>query len=495
MEKKYFLSIDRGQTGIKAAFCDMDAEVVAVASCPCDPLESPKAGWAQQDMNRIWEQTKTAIARLFSKCDIKPEEIAAISFSGQGGGNFIVSEDGKPVYPGKVSMDARHEEVMSHFENPEGIPVTNEIGFMLWLKENEPEAYKKSRWILGSKDWIRYCLTGKANTDMSDTPAPVDFKTKEYDKRGCDVIGCPEVKEMLAPLVYASEVVGAVTKDAAMQTGLIEGTPVVAGAHDMIACSVGAGGIKQGHLAIIMGTMGINICVVDKDTEMPEPEIPGKSFTFGGVCEGMRTATSSISSGCNTMNWFLDLLFKEEEKEAEERGIPVFALLEEKLLGRKPSKVLFQPYLLGTFYNSSAKAGLIGIDATTTREDILLSLFQGICLSMCMEIESLENRVQKFDDIWIVGGGSKSKIWGQMFADVLNRPVHIPSTSEVGCRGAAICAGIALGVFDPENLPQMSMAKTYEPNADKHAEYMKQMPIYKQAYEANADIWDQQKKL
>ena len=85
----------------------------------------------------------------------------------------------------------------------------------------------------------------------------------------------------------------------------------------------------------------------------------------------------------------------------------------------------FIQYLMGTFYNSSATAGFSNITACTSREDIVLSMFQGICISMCIEIQKLEKRVQHFEQIYMVGGGSKSNIWGQMFADVLDRPIHI----------------------------------------------------------------------
>lgn len=493
MDKKYILSIDRGQSCIKAAFCGLYGDVIRVESRGCQPIESPRNGWAQQDMNLIWEQAAQAIRSLFRKNDICPMEVAAVSFCGQGGGNFLVSEEGEAVYPGVLSMDSRHEEMAAAFENPEDIEIPRTVAFMRWLKEEEPQVFQKTRWILGSKDWIRYCLTGKANADMSDPPAPVDLDTGEYQTQCLDAAGIPECASMLPPLVYASEICGAVTKEAAEKTGLIEGTPVVAGAHDMIACSIGSGGNHQGHLAVILGTMGINIAVADQKTRLKEAKAPGESFVFGGITRELKTVTTSIGSGCNTMNWFLDLLFEKEEQEARERGISVFELLEERLAGKGPSSVIFQPYLLGTFYNSSAKAGLIGITANTSRDDILLALFQGICVSMCMEIAKLEERVEEFQEIWMVGGGSKSRIWGQMYADVLNRPVHIGRDSEAGCRGAAICAGVALGCYSlGEDFPKPVAAKTYYPREESAKWYEGQMELYKEAYGMASGIWERQ---
>lgn len=490
MEKKYILSIDRGQTGIKAALCDIGAKVIAVESLRCQPIQSPAPGWAQQDMELMWQQTVTVIKRLLKDGNVQPQEIAAVSFSGQGGGNFLVSEEGRAVYPGVLSLDSRHEGILDWISNPEQIEIPRTIAFMRWLKEYEPEVFGKTRWILGSKDWLRYCLTGKANADMSDTPAPVDMNAREYRTVCLEMAGVSECIDMLPPLVYASEICGTITEKAAEETGLLEGTPVVAGAHDMIACSVGAGGNRQGHLAIIMGTLGINIAVVDQKTILPEVRIPGEGFVFGGIAKGMRTATTSIGSGCNTMNWMLDMLFEQEQKEANDRGITIFELLEEKLLGREISDIIFQPYIMGTFYNSSAKAGLLGITERTTREDLLLALFQGICISMCIEIQRLEERVQVFDNIWMVGGGSKSRIWGQMFADILKRPVRICTTSEVGCRGAAICAGVALGYYTlGEDFPMPKASVVYHPRKEKSEQYERQLNRYKEAYELSVSLW------
>ena len=350
---------------------------------------------------------------------------------------------------------------------------------MRWLKENEPDVYADTKWILGSKDWIRFCMTGKANADMSDTPAPVDYEKREYITESLVEAGVPECIDMLPELCYASEICGYVTKEAAEKTGLLEGTPVAAGAHDMIACSAGAGGNKQGHLTIIMGTLGINIAVVDAGRKLPAPKRNGESFTFAGVTKDVMTATTSIGSACNSMNWFLNMFFQEELKEAAEKNIGIFELLEQKLDGRDVSQVMFYPYLMGTFYNSNATAGFSNITASTSREDVILAMFQGICISMCLEIQKLEERVQRFERIYMVGGGSKSNIWGQMFADVLDRPVHICQNSEVGCRGAAICAGIALGniSFD-KHFPMPKVKKTYYPRSEYTEKYQKQLKKY-----------------
>lgn len=491
MMKQYILAIDRGQTSIKAAITDLNGKIHQVASTHCEPIQTPHPGFAQQDMDLIWQQAAFVIRKVLTESDVDAEEISAVSFSGQGGGNFLIDQEGVPTYPGVLSMDSRHEALLKKLRKPEKVTIPRTAAFMRWLKDENPAVYERTRWVFGSKDWIRYCLTDAANVDMSDTPLPVDPVTGKYDTRAFDVLGIPECAEKLPDPVYASRICGHVTGKAAKKTGLMEGTPVACGAHDMIACSVGAGGRGEGHLAIIMGTMGINIAVVDRNTILKPVSRPGESFEFCGAVPGQRMATTSIGSGCNTMNWFLQLLFREEMQEARAEHISVFTLLERKLNYQQPVDLIFQPYLLGTIYNSNAKAGIFGISQSTTREDLIQALFQGIALSMCMEIEKLEARIRPFDDIWIVGGGAKSSIWGQMFADILGKKVRTSRSPEVGCRGAAICAGIALGAYTMDTAPQPVVGHEYTSRRKWHELYQQQLEVYRKAYIAEEPIWDE----
>jgi L-xylulokinase len=242
--------------------------------------------------------------------------------------------------------------------------------------------------------------------------------------------------------------------------------------------------------------MGINIAAVDEKTILPPVKNFGEWFTFAGMSRGQRAITSSIGSGCNSINWFLNMFFRDIVMEVERTGISVFTYLEQLLSGQKPTNVIFQPYLLGTFYNSSAKAGFLGITSQTSREELLLAMFQGVCISMCIEIKRLETVLETFHDICIVGGGSNSTIWSQMFADVLDRPVRVCTTSEVGCRGAAICAAVALGfIKGMKDIAPPEQKHEYLPRPEMHAVYMEQYEIYSKLNESCTMMWEKQNKL
>jgi len=475
MEQKYILAIDRGQSNIKAALCNEKAEIVCLTSEQCQKIQSPKTGWAEQDMDLMWEQAARAVKGLIQKSGISAIQIHAVAFSGQGGGNFLVDENGNSVRAGILSLDNRYEEVL-HFisaRNPKALPKT--ILTMRWLKEHEPEHYKKTVYILGSKDWIRYKMTGRVNADMSDTPAPVEEGTKEYAVECCKIAGVEECISMLPELKYGNECCGAVSQEASLECGLAEGTPVFTGAHDMIACAVGAGGIRQGHLTIIMGTLGINIAAVDRNTKLPDCDIPGDWFTFEGISQGERFVTSSIGSAGAVLDWFVDSFFC-EELAAKGRRV-LFSDIEKELKSCKPSDLIFHPYLMGTFYDSSLKGNFIGISAEMTKYDFLFAVYQGICIAMCLEVEKLESLLGRFMAVHFVGGGSDSRVWGQMFADILNRKIYICQEKEVGCRGAAVCAGLGFGIYSKsEEIPRPSVRHTYYPREDMHK-------LYKRPYE------------
>lgn len=394
-------------------------------------------------------------------------------------------------------MDSRHQETIdeiqreSKIEDSSVLPRT--VLFMRWLKDKEPDIYRKVKWILGSKDWIRYKLTGEPACDMSDTPVPVNFQEKSYKTHYLLNANIPECIDMLPPLKYATEIGGHVTTAAAAETGLPPGIPVVIGAHDMIACSVGTGGNHQGHLTIILGTMGINIATADRLNTL-QTDTTGNTFIFGNIVPDHYTVTSSIGSGCNTLNWFLDTLFTEEKRQAAAESKNIYQYLETKLSKLPLTEIIFQPYLLGTFYNPYARAGIFGITSRTTREELILSMYQGICLSMCLEIRKLSDSLQHFDDIWITGGGSNSSLWCQMFSDALGLPVSVSDNAEAGCRGAAICAGIALGYYGwQKNFPAPHPANIYYPDETQKKSYQDRLALYEYLYESVSSVYKHKK--
>jgi L-xylulokinase len=396
-----------------------------------------------------------------------------------------VDAEGEPVREGILSIDSRHEEVAALLR---GADLPKTIAVMRWLKEFEPESYRRTRWILGSKDWIRFKLTGIANADMTDTAAPADGESRRYLTECCDEAGVPECVSMLPPLKYSCELCGTLSEAAAAETGLKAGTRVVAGAHDMLACLAGTGCAEQGQLTVILGTLGINIAAVDGKTALPRSTRPGEWFVFSGIREGARAVTSSIGSGCNSLDMILESFLRDVAAEAERKGASLYSYANDLVAGLEPTSVIFQPYIMGTFYNKNAKAGFIGISSKTTRDELLLSVFQGICLSMCLEIRRLEGILGRFWDIWLVGGGAKSPVWCQMFADALNATVHASDEGEIGCRGAALCAGIALGYLKEIGPP--GNRRDYTPSPDRHSLYARQMELYRESYDACMGIWE-----
>ena len=271
----YLLGIDRGTTNIKAVLFDLDGKEIKKSIYPCEDITHPFAGWSEQNMDMIWEVAKKSINNLWSE-KIKSSDVIAIGFSGQGSGIFTIDKSGNPVRNGIVSTDIRAKKLVDSLNNPEVIKEVYKISrgtffeaspitLLRWLKENEPENYKRIDKILFSKDWVKFKLTGEACTEPTDASGGVlmDVENNNYSKRLFEIAGISESWEKLPDLLPSYKICGKVSKRAAEETGLIQGIPVVNGAHDICAVSFAAGGVEEGHLTTALGTWGLNMAVLD----------------------------------------------------------------------------------------------------------------------------------------------------------------------------------------------------------------------------------------
>ena len=310
---KYLLGIDRGTTNVKAILFDFEGNQIKKSSRPSGEISHPYPGWSEQDMNTIWARTCEAIRGLFDD-QFKAEEVAAIGLSGQGNGIFTIDEHGEPVRPGILSVDTRTKEIIALLKRDGSIdnavsllqfPIgeNGPLGMLRWLKENEYDNYKRINKFFFSKDWIKYKLTGQVSTDQSDAGGAglINNYTGKCPEEVYDCLGISECKTKKPPVVPTWEISGRVTKKAAQETGLLEGTPVVSGAHDIAACSFGAGGIEEGHLTMIVGTWGLNLAVLNQI-----PEFDGNSMVFQHAIPHRWLACSGDGNSGSSLQWFID---------------------------------------------------------------------------------------------------------------------------------------------------------------------------------------------
>lgn len=471
---KYILCIDRGTTNIKVSAFDLSCRELCTVSQSCAAIENPRPGWYEQDMDLIWERTVLAVRSLMKK-GFNPAGMEAISIAGQGSGLYLLDSEGRPVRKGILSLDKRSIELCNELKaslnlsasmNRTGGPLApySIMALLCWLKLHEPESYSCISGLCFSKDWIRYKLTGRLNTDITESNAAgINLTTHEYDLDYYHVLGLDEMISCLPPIIRPWDVAGFVNREAAAALGICEGVPVMAGAHDIAACSLGTGGNTAGHLTLTMGTLSILLAVTDS------PDRKSKDLLSNcGIPPKTWLSIYSLGGMGANLSWYYELLFSAEKAAAAKSGENVFEQVERVLCSRKMLPILCHPFAFGgPDSNNKALGGLYNLSSKFDRYDVLMAVYQGMACACRDAIDRMRSR-DGFNEIWLDGGGAQSRIFGQLLADMSDCPVYISSVKESVCRGAAMCALMGLDqgdllINDSAAAPQ----KTFWPDRDK----------------------------
>ena len=498
--EQYILCIDRGSTAVKAVLFDMQGKEVCVSKQKCPPIQNPHHGWSEQDMDNVWLQAAKAIRGITNQ--FNPKNITCIGVGGQGGGAFLVDDNKKPVRNGILSLDYRSNAICEKWnKNIDLVAMLKKTGqfefvpaqpltILYWLKNEEPDSYKKIDKILFSKDWIRLCLTGECATDYTDASGGglIDIATNEYCYDLMEELNLTDAKRMLPNLKNSTDFAGAITEQAAKETGLIPGTPVITGAHDIAACSVGVGGVSEGHLSIIVGTMGLNLAVESK----PQTDY---TLTFQGVVPGRWISSTCTYGAGSTLDWCIKTFFENETATERERA-EFYERLDSELQKRTPSSLLFYPYLFGNGAKL-ALGGLNGLGAWHDKYDMFLAAMQGVVYSDVLAMKQLLAS-KNLTDIWLIGGWSQNDSLCQLFANVLNKRIHKADVKEATSRGVALCVLQSLGVissFDDAIVKEVPLQRIFEPEFNRVEWYEKHFKLFCDSEKEMQKIWKEQHKL
>jgi len=499
----YLLGIDNGCTVSKAALFTLDGRELAVASGKTELLAS-QTGFSERNMDEMWLKTAQAVNQVIAKAQVPPEEIACIACTGHGNGLYLIDDQGEPTRNAILSMDSRARKYVDKWladgidkkvrpKTMQSVWPAQPNALLAWLRDNEPEAMKKSRWVLMAKDYIRFKLTCQVNAELTDFSGTslMNLQTRQYDENLLADFGIAEMIELLPPIVHSADIAGHVTAQAAELTGLRTGTPVAAGMFDIDACGLACGLIDETQLCMIVGTWGNNqyiskTPVVDEDVFMTSCySIPEYYLMLEG----------SATSGSN-LEWFVTQFFEAEKKIAETKGQSVYDICNELVASTEPeqSNIVFLPFLYGSNANPDAKASFIGIDAWHNRGHILRAIYEGVVFGHKKHVERLLKFREMPDVIRLTGGAARSDVWLQIFADVFALPVQIPDGTELGALGAAIAAAVAAGAFAdyPQAVQKMvRFSKTVHPNRDRIDLYKAKYQRYNKVIEALDPVWKQ----
>ncbi len=504
---KYLLGIDNGSTVSKAALFDLAGKEIAVASYPAD-TEYPHPGWTERDMEMLWQSTARAIRQVLRQSGVQPEEVASIGNTGHGNGLYLLDKEGRALRNGIQSLDSRAADVVEAWNEDKlhtrVFPLTIQSfwpaqpnALLVWLKRNEPENYERIGSILMVKDYIKYRLSGEITGDYTDMSGAnlMDVRNKCYSSELMSLYGLPEVFDALPPLKHSSEVIGQVVPAAARETGLAVGTPVVGGLFDVDASAIGAGVIHANQACLVMGSWSINEVITE------EPIVDPGLFmtTIFAAADLFLTIEGSATSATN-LEWFVNQFCGEEREEARRRGISVYEVCSEEV-GNIPaarSNIIFHPFLFGSNVQPTARAGFYGVAGWHTRAHLLRALFEGVVFGHLSHINKLRRAGAQINAARLAGGGSRSPVWSQMFADAIQVPMEVPDGNELGARGAALAAGIGAGIYrDYEEAVQaaVSVIRVHEPIPANAPHYQARYDEYQRLVEVMQVPWEALNKL
>jgi len=495
--REYLLGIDNGGTVIKASLFDTKGNEIASVGKKTE-LIVPNPGHIERDMDTLWKANYEAVGEVIQKAEISPEDIAGLSVTGHGNGLYMVDSEGKPVMNGILSADARAESYVDKWEKDgtaeavlpktcQAIWAGQPVSLLSWMKDQGQLDFNSVRWIFMCKDYIRYKLTGNPFAEITDYSGTnmMNVKTREYDKEILKIFNLEEIYDLLPPLCGSTEFCGGVTKEASALTGLQEGTPVYGGLFDIDASAMGTGITSSELLCIVAGTWSINQFI------SPVPIESDSLFMCSALCipETWLITEGSPTSASN-LEWFVTQVMPKSEY-----GENPFSTCDEIITNIQPesSEIVFLPFLYGSNVGSNASSAFLGMKGWHTKEHLVRAVFEGIVFSHMTHVERLEKHHSGFKKARIAGGASRSEVWVQMFADMLQLPIEITKNKELGALGAAMSAGVGTGTFPSfheaaENM--VNIDKTIYPDKGKKHIYKEKYEHYKKAVSAVMGFWE-----
>lgn len=485
---KYLLGIDFGGGASKATLIDENGNIVADNTVEY-PTLYPQAGACEQDP-RDWIAALCENSRaLILKSGISAEAVSAIAIDSATHTSLVCDGKFKPLRNAMHWTDTRSraqadklrtelgEEIFEKtFHKPDTIWTLPQL---IWLKEKEPELFKKVKYIFFEKDYIRYFLTGVFCTDYIEAEGSMLFDCNEmrWDAGLCALAGITE--EMLPPIVNPTDIIGSVTEAAAAATGLMAGTPVICGTTDTVMEVFASGAVTRGDVTVKLATAG-RICVI---TDKPYPD--RHLVNYSHIAEGLWYPGTATKSCAASYRWYRDTFGGEyAELDKAAAAVPIGC-----------DGLIFHPYLNGelTPYADPALCGsFTGVRATHTKAHFTRAVLEGVAYSLLDSKLYLDSLNISYNTVaTAIGGGTKGKLWRQMIADTLGIALKTTESSDSSL-GSAMLAGIATGVFkDAAEAVKRCVKETdiTYPNSENTVKYRAVFEDYKKIHDALAPVY------
>lgn len=498
MARDLTLAVDVGTGSVRAAAVDPAGRILRIAAREHDQIV-PAFGWAEQRPEDWWAGVAATIREVVEATDGGRDRFAAVAACGQMHGTVLVDDDGAPVLPAApLWNDKRTVDLVAAFERDHPVEVGLAVtanpptpawpAFKLaWLRQHEPDAYRRATMVLMPKDFVNLRLTGRRAMDPGDASLSflMDATTGGWSARMAETLGVstgllPEIRDGL-------EILGAVTADAAAATGLGEGTPVLVGGADYPVSLLGSGACRTGLASDVTGTSCILTLIAD--TPVLDPAICNVR-----TVEGHWGPFVLLESGGDAMRWarraFHEKALGYDEIVARAGEAPAGA-----------DGLFFMPYLSGERLGAhrNARAQFFGIGAAHGLPHLHRSVMEGVAFASARMLRIMETASGRpVTRVIASGGGARTELWLRIKAAVYGVPVVVPEEAECGIVGCAAMAATALGRFGSVEAAVDALVRhggEILPDPAWAERYARMQPVFDRLYHHSQALYDDLDRL
>ena len=488
----YILGSDLGTSGCKSIVMDAQGSILGWA-IESYPTESLYPGWAEQNPQDWYAAFCNTTRRAISKAGIDPAEIAVVCIVGITHNAVLLDRQERVLRPSIIYTDIRSvsqtEAILERWGGQVFERTWNMAGplwtwpQLMWVREHEPEIWKQVHRILFPKDYVRNLIAPSFLSDPIDPVGSLLFDPIRqcWIPEFIETLGLTEAA--LPPLSPVTQIVGRITAEAAEKSGLRPGTLVATGTTDTAAEVFGVGAQKCGQAIIKLATVGRIMAVSDKP--LPSPAFLNYPF----VLPGYWYPGTSTKFAASAFNWVRRAFWSVDEEDG------IYDIMDQDAGSIPPGSggLLFHPYLAGEFapaWDPYLRASFLGIGRDHNRSHFTRAVMEGVGFSLRDALESVIEMGLSINEIRLIGGGSESRIWSQIMADIINREIAVPVGNDAAF-GAALLGGVAVGIFDssPETISRLIHFRSHHsPDPDSVVLYDQLFSIYKEAARATQQV-------
>jgi len=513
---EYLAGIDLGSTSLKCVIYDLSGNVVASGSRPTERF-NPYPGhpeWTVWQPDQIWGGTAAAIREAVSKLD-DPRHIKAVAVTGMGMDGVPVDKQGNCLYPFISWHDPRTEAQLKWWEKNIGAEKSFRIGGntlwrfntalrLLWMAEHEPGILARAdKWLL-IEDFLNFMLCGRCATDYTMASCTLLFDQHKRDWSE-EILSQTGIQSRLLCDAYPSgTLLGEVTEKASEATGLSLGTSVVLGGHDYLCSALPVGAFKPGVVLDVTGTWEIVLTTIPAPILTPEVQKLGVTVETHVARDTYAVWGGAVAS--DMLEWYRKEYGYESRQQAtsqtEGKTDWDFLMAEASASPAGAKGVMFLPHMSAAgcpVVDARSLGAFVGLSNFARHGDLLRAIIEGLDYQVLDIVTALKNGLGIVpNQLVVVGGATRNPFWMQNKADITGLPIDVPEVEESTPLGAAILAGIGIGLYKSEQDAFERVyepGKTYQPDLQLAPKYAEWYQIYKQLYpvlkSVNHQIYDQ----